>query len=110
MDSRKVISVGGDFHMLTVVANLENSSRSTGRKAHELFAWGDNSCGQLGTGDFQARATPTIITSQWDHQLSAVRSIAAGSAHSAAIFDLKNMARLFMFGVQAVWGNSGYGG
>ena len=34
----------GDFHMLAVVANLENSSRSTGRKAHELFAWGDNSC------------------------------------------------------------------
>jgi alpha-tubulin suppressor-like RCC1 family protein len=45
-----------------------------------VYAWGWNGFGQLGLGDVQSRASPTLIPA-----LSDVRSIAAGEMHAIAI-------------------------
>ena len=98
--SRKVIVVAcGDFHTLAVVASATGRRRS-----EELYAWGDNSFGQLGTGDFKGRAEPTkVILEQGDNYTKLV-SVSAGSAHSAAIFDFK------IFGpIVHVWGAGNMG-
>ena len=47
-----------------------------------VFAWGDNSRGQLGVGDFKSRRSPTVVNGLW---ALPVQKLAAGEAHSAAL-------------------------
>ena len=80
---RIVVAVAcGDFHTLAVVDSNEASV------SHSLFAWGDNMCGQLGLGDFRPRSRPTEIPLD-GLGVQTVPSLAAGAAHTAAVFDLK---------------------
>jgi alpha-tubulin suppressor-like RCC1 family protein len=44
----------------------------------DLYAWGANDSGQLGTGDQLSRTTPTLISSGWT-------MVSAGNAHSLGI-------------------------
>ena len=60
--------LGGDAHTL---ARSDSGS---------VFAWGDNSAGQLGLGDNQARLEPITVPG-----LSGVLAVAAGRAHSLAL-------------------------
>lgn len=62
----------------------------------QLFAWGDNTHGQLGDGTTQARSVPTHITS-----LSDVTQISAGYQHVLAVAG--NPSRLY------AWGDNGAG-
>ena len=47
-----------------------------------LWAWGDNSYGQLGLGPTPSQSTPTLVAA-----LAGVRSIVAGTDHSLALKD-----------------------
>lgn len=47
-----------------------------------VFAWGDNSCGQLGLGDVRNRKSPALVNGLW---ALPVRQLAAGVSHSAAL-------------------------
>lgn len=57
-----------------------------------MFAWGCNTSGQLGLGDYQNRRAPCVIDGLWAMPVAA---LAAGEAHSAAL-----TANGFMF----TWG------
>ena len=58
----------------------------------QVFAWGCNTSGQLGLGDYQNRRAPCVIDGLWAMPVAA---LAAGEAHSAAL-----TANGFMF----TWG------
>ena len=47
-----------------------------------VFAWGDNSYGQLGVGDVRNRKSPALVNGLW---ALPVRQLAAGVNHSAAL-------------------------
>ncbi len=47
-----------------------------------VFAWGDNSYGQLGLGDVRNRKSPALVNGLW---ALPVRQLAAGVSHSAAL-------------------------
>lgn len=47
-----------------------------------VFAWGDNSYGQLGLGDVRNRKSPAMVNGLW---ALPVRQLAAGVSHSAAL-------------------------
>lgn len=62
--------VCGSYHTLCVTATSL------------VFAWGDNSSGQLGLGDLRNRRSPSLVNGLW---ALPVRQLAAGVAHSAAL-------------------------
>jgi hypothetical protein len=64
----------------------------------ELFAWGDNSKGQLGVGDCRARYRPTMVTLASGDPL-VVSSMSAGLFHSAAV---DTHGQLFSWGSTAL--------
>ncbi|WP_295825410.1 hypothetical protein [uncultured Microbacterium sp.] len=64
---------------------------------HAVYAWGDNSNGQLGTGDRDSRTTPTAITFPTGISIT---SLAAGRNHSLALDADHNVY---------AWGWNGYG-
>lgn len=59
----------------------------------QVFAWGDNSKGQLGDGTTLAHAAPAIVPG-----LAAVTGIAAGYQHSIAVIKEKSGDKLFAWG------------
>jgi alpha-tubulin suppressor-like RCC1 family protein len=63
----------------------------------ELFACGDNSCGQLGVGDLQSRAALTLVTGLLGVPVAAV---GAGALHSACVTVSGNVF---------VWGSNSHG-
>lgn len=65
----------------------------------DLYAWGHNNVGQLGTGDTIDRNTPTLIGSGW-------MRAAAGDRYSVA---LREDGRLYTWGLNT-YGALGYGG
>lgn len=48
----------------------------------QVFAWGDNTCGQLGLSDTLNRRAPTALEALW---AIPVAQLAAGDTHSAAL-------------------------
>lgn len=63
--------------------------------AGEVYTWGDNTYGELGTGDTTNQTTPYYVSI-----LSGVKEIAAGTLFSMALKDN---------GTLATWGYNGYG-
>ncbi|KAL0226674.1 hypothetical protein P9112_013998 [Eukaryota sp. TZLM1-RC] len=61
----------------------------------ELFTWGLNDYGQLGTGDYTAHSSPTVLTIP-----GLVLSIVGGSSHSLALLDS---------GFLYAWGDNTFG-
>eukprot|EP01094_Clydonella_sp_ATCC50884_P024091 TRINITY_DN5953_c0_g2_i1.p1 TRINITY_DN5953_c0_g2~~TRINITY_DN5953_c0_g2_i1.p1 ORF type:complete len:1082 (-),score=343.30 TRINITY_DN5953_c0_g2_i1:672-3917(-) len=57
-----------------------------------LYAWGDNSRGQLGMGDWEARSTPTPIEAL---QSSHIKQISCGEHHGVAVSE---HAHVFFWG------------
>lgn len=68
----QMVACGG-FHVIAVVAGATSS---------ETYSWGSCMSGQLGHGDFQDRAEPTVLAAMRGKQ---VNCIAAGAAHSAVV-------------------------
>ena len=62
-----------------------------------VYAWGENSSGQLGLGDVRNRRSPSLVNGLW---ALPVRQIAAGDSHSAAL-----TSNGFMF----TWGDTSHG-
>ena len=57
-----------------------------------IYTWGDNSMGQLGTGDTTSRLRPELLRSM---RAAGARSISAGGQHSMVI---SSQSLLFAFG------------
>ncbi len=64
----------------------------------QLFAWGDNSKGQLGDGTSESHGTPAPVKG-----ISQVSSVAAGDEHVLALSDTSGYRQLY------VWGNHALG-
>ena len=60
------------------------------KESGELFAFGDNTFGELGLGDYKNRSTPTLLMTD-----KGIRQIICGRHHT---FILKNNGELFTFG------------
>ena len=52
----------------------------SGGESLEVWAWGDNSYGQLGLGDFSIRLQPTLLTCS---RRTRAMQVSAGERHSA---------------------------
>ena len=76
--SKSPVQVGTDTDWASVAAGLEHSLGI--KKDGSLWAWGDNSGGQLGLGDFSNRPSPTRVGTRKDWA-----SVAAGAYHSLAV-------------------------
>ncbi|GIQ81250.1 hypothetical protein KIPB_002178 [Kipferlia bialata] len=64
-----------------------------------LYAFGDNDAGELGTGDFETRATsPVLVTPTWDTDTPV--SVSAGQDHSVVLMES---------GAVYAFGNNDYG-
>src|SRR5262249_5032800 len=70
-------------------------------RAGLLYCWGDNSAGQLGTGDKQPRTTPTLVPG-----VDGVVSVATGAQHTCVLLSDGGVA---CFGSNAL-GQSGRAG
>ena len=94
------LALGRTFGLAVASETFGDTPRSTPQPGR-LFAWGDNYLGQLGTGDYAARAAPTLVRSCCrtarsvrgrrrctrtldEERLVAVR---AGSFHALAVTD-----------------------
>ena len=64
----------------------------------QLFAWGDNSKGQLGDGTTESHGTPALVKG-----ISQVTSVAAGDEHVLALSSASGYRQLY------VWGNHALG-
>jgi alpha-tubulin suppressor-like RCC1 family protein len=71
---------------------LSNVLAVTGGDAHScalvsggvVYCWGENSSGQLGTGDYNTRSVPTQVSGIGGESTPAI-AIAAGASHSCAV-------------------------
>ena len=88
LEGKKAIQISaGDTHTACVTAD------------GSLYAWGDNECGQLGVGDDDDRAVPTLVpTTMLDGKLAA--QVSAGCDHTVC---------LTMDGALYSWGGNRYG-
>lgn len=79
------------------VQSLSASTEGTCAITHAsaLFCWGNNSSGQNGTGDTNARSMPAAVAS-----LSNVRQVSRGGAHTCAVTSQ---------GAASCWGNNASG-
>ncbi|KAG0563182.1 hypothetical protein KC19_8G009800 [Ceratodon purpureus] len=66
----------GNEHILALVE---------GRNGIECYAWGSNSYGQLGLGDFEARDIPTQMTALKVPQYGLIVDLACGAFHSTIV-------------------------
>ena len=80
IEKAEVIAAGGRFSLYL-------------RQDGQLFAWGDNSRGQLGDGTVQLRSRPTAVVG-----LKQVRLIAAGYQHAVAVSSQDGQDTLFAWG------------
>ncbi|WP_248930444.1 cadherin-like beta sandwich domain-containing protein [Paenibacillus hamazuiensis] len=89
----KQISLGG-YHSLALTVD------------GNVWAWGENSRGQLGVGDTNLRTKPQLVlqpAAEGSNALAGIRQISAGSYHSVAIYE--NDSTRFALG----WGSNQYG-
>ena len=101
-------ALGGTQYNQGLVDSMEQFTAVTGGAMHSCgltvtgaaFCWGDNSSGQLGTGDTTARYSPTAVTG--GHQFTA---LAAGYLFTCG---LKTSGQVWCWGNNAV-GNLGNG-
>lgn len=66
----------GNEHILALVE---------GRNSSECYAWGSNSSGQLGLGDLEPRAVPTLISSLIGSHVGTIIDFACGAFHTAIV-------------------------
>ena len=83
-----------DFSPVTQLSAGENHSLAL-KKDGTLWAWGDNSYGQLGLGDTVSRYVPELVSSMSD-----IKHIDAGTYYTVAV---KNDGTIW------VWGDNKYG-
>merc|ERR1711871_1755514 len=77
----------GDSHTLAIATN---DRRSGSRRL--VFSWGNNRYGRLGHGDEKMRSRPTVLRALTKYGAHVTR-VAAGGAHSFALFDPKDRPR-----------------
>lgn len=71
-----------------------NGSYYTLTDSGDIYAWGDNSSGQLGVGDVTARSTPTVVV---------------GGLKFSSISTITNGPRAVSGGLMYAWGNNSSG-
>ena len=98
LSSYKVRAVAcGDFHTMVSVSTTFRTD------SNKLFAWGNNTYGQLGLCDFMDRSTPHELPLS-GMGVKNIPSIACGAMHSAAVTVLKSIGPTVL-----VWGNGKMG-
>ena len=73
------VQITGLSGIVAIAVGQNHSTALT--STSQLVAWGDNSYGQLGTGDYVSHASPTVVASS----LTGIVSISAGALDSYAL-------------------------
>lgn len=76
MGSRVYRVACGNEHIVALVEGRDNA---------DFYSWGMNSYGQLGLGDMEPRAIPTLVASLAASQVGTLVDIACGAFHTAVI-------------------------
>ncbi len=87
--------LGGPIQFGRVGSVAAGSRHSLGLYDGEVWAWGDNTSGQIGDGTLLLRKSPVPVMG-----LGHVQAVAAGSSHSMALAE---------DGTVWTWGSNGYG-
>ncbi|MDR0334395.1 MAG: hypothetical protein LBH69_00710, partial [Methanomassiliicoccaceae archaeon] len=93
----QVLGPDGDGYLTGVIAVTGGATHSLALKSDgTVWAWGENSHGQLGDGTNDSSNTPVqVLDPDGDGNLTGVKAIAAGSNHSLA---LKNDGTVWAWG------------